>query len=239
MNRANHKHGRVVFVTGANRGIGFGLSLQLASRGDRVVCSYRDRQASSSLLDESKLAPNLSPVKADITIENDLKNVRDYIEDHFGYLDVLINNAGVNIKHEVRINELDWQDVESNFKVNVGGPFLATKLLYPLIKKSRQKKIINLTSEMASIELSGGGATPYRISKAGLNMLTKNHAIAFRPDRVTVVCVNPGWVQTDMGGRNAPLTVQESARKLIQLIDSLTPEDSGKFINLDGETIPY
>ncbi len=123
--------------------------------------------------------------------------------------------------------------------VNMGGPFLTSQHLYPLLQKASEKKIINISSQMGSIQLSGGGATPYRISKAALNMLTRNQAIEYKKDGISVVCLHPGWVRTDMGGPAAPMTVAESAKKIFQIIETVTLANSGEFISVNGETIPF
>jgi NAD(P)-dependent dehydrogenase (short-subunit alcohol dehydrogenase family) len=98
---------------------------------------------------------------------------------------------------------------------------------------------VNITSTMGSIQLSTGDMVPYRVSKAALNMLTKNMAIAYRPSGITVVGLHPGWVRTDMGGPEAPLSVEESVSKLLGIIESLSPSRSGEVISFEGEVIPY
>lgn len=226
---------KVVFISGANRGIGLELTSQMSKKGYKVVAGYRDKKRSKSLLKTN----GIFPFKVDVTAEADLRKLYEFISKRFGYLDILINNAGVNVKPSVNINELEWDDIVENFTVNVGGPFLVTKYLYSLITKGKEKKIINISSRMGSIQLCSGGAVPYRISKTALNMLVKNQAIEFQPDGVTVAGLHPGWVKTDMGGRDATLEVGESAGKIIQTIEKISFGDTGKFMTFDGELIPY
>jgi NAD(P)-dependent dehydrogenase (short-subunit alcohol dehydrogenase family) len=92
---------------------------------------------------------------------------------------------------------------------------------------------------MGSIQLSDGGMTSYRVSKAALNMLTRNQAIEYKKDGIAVVMVHPGWVRTDMGGPAAPMTVAESARKIFQIIEMISLSNTGEFISVTGDTIPY
>ncbi len=228
---------KVAFVSGANRGIGFQLATQLAAGGYRVVAGYRDEQRSAALL--AQKSDNLHPFNVDVTAEPMLAALRTFIERQFGRLDLLINNAGIHTSRARSVDDLAWADVAHHFDVNVGGAFLATKYLYPLLKNGSGKKIINISSQLGSISRGGGGSIPYSVSKAALNMLTKNLASAFQADGVTVVSVHPGWVQTDMGGSAAPLRPEESAARIIETIQRLSPTQSGAFINYDGSPMPY
>ena len=92
---------------------------------------------------------------------------------------------------------------------------------------------------MGSIQLTDGGAIPYRVSKAALNMLSRNQAIEYKGEGIAVVIVHPGWVKTDMGGPAAPLTVAESARKIFQIIEMVSLANTGEFISVTGDMIPY
>ena len=168
---------RVAFISGANRGIGFGLTLEMVQHGCKVAAGYRDETKSTKLLAEAKKHENILPVKVDVTIEDDLSHLYQFIDNQFGHLNILVNSAGVNIREPAQINELNWEDLSRSLAVNVGGPLMTSKTLYPLFQKGKEKKIINISSQMGSIQLTGGGATPYRVSKAALNMLTRNQAI--------------------------------------------------------------
>ena len=230
---------RVAFISGANRGIGFGLTLEMVHHGCKVAAGYRDESRSEKLLTEAEKERNILPVKVDVTIEDDLKRLYRFIENHFGHLNILVNSAGVSIKESAEVNKLNWEDLARNLEVNVGGPLMTSKTLYPLLQKGKEKKIININSQMSSIQLTDGGATPYRVSKAALNMLSRNQAIEYKGEGVAVVIVHPGWVKTDMGGSAAPMTVTESARKIFQIIEMISLSNTGEFISVTGDTIPY
>jgi len=230
---------RVVFISGANRGIGFGLTVEMANNGCKVAAGFRDENRSKELLAEAEKSSDIFPVKVDVTVEDHIKNIYEVLDNQFGLLNVLVNCAGVNINESAQVNELSWEDLARSLKVNVGGPLLTSKTLYPLLLKGREKKIINISSEMGSIQSSGGGATPYRVSKAALNMLTKNTAIEYKKDGITVVSLHPGWVRTDMGGEAAPLAVAESVRKIFQIIDMISLSNTGEFLSITGDRIPY
>jgi NAD(P)-dependent dehydrogenase (short-subunit alcohol dehydrogenase family) len=230
---------RVAFVSGANRGIGFGLTLEMVQHGCKVAAGYRDENRSRQLLVEAEKHGNILPVKVDVTIEDDLQHLYERINNQLGHLDILVNSAGVKINESAQFNELDWQDVARSLEVNVGGPLMTSQALYPLLQKGKEKKIINMSSRMGSIQLSDGGMTSYRVSKAALNMLTRNQAIEYKKDGIAVVMVHPGWVRTDMGGPAAPMTVAESARKIFQIIEMISLSNTGEFISVTGDMIPY
>lgn len=230
---------QVVFVSGANRGIGYELVRQLSQQAYNVVAGYRSASSSQQLLDDAKEANNILPYKVDVTVESDLQGLYEAIAEKYGRLDIVINNAAINQKRAAKMNELDWVDIAHHFDVNVGSVFLATQYLYPLLKAGQSKKVINISSRLGSIGLNSGGPIPYNISKAGLNMLTKQQAIAYAADNISVLSISPGWVRTDMGGSGAPLSVAESVAGLLQAIEALTLEQSGGFVGLGGSEIPY
>jgi NAD(P)-dependent dehydrogenase (short-subunit alcohol dehydrogenase family) len=230
---------KTVFISGANRGIGLGLALLMAGRGYRVFAGYREEGRSERLFQQAREEDRIVPVKVDVTRQSDLRGLGDTIASRAGHLDILINSAGINLGKAGEIDSLSLKDFTESFVVNVGGPFLATRQLLPLLKKGREKKVVNITSVMGSIQLSTGDMVPYRVSKAALNMLTKNMAIAYQPHGITVVGLHPGWVKTDMGGPEAPLSVEESVTRLLGIIENLSPSRSGEFISFEGQVIPY
>lgn len=225
----------VVFVTGGNRGIGLEYVRQLVARKDLVFAGYRDKGRSRDLLAMAQKNDNLEAVAVDVTDEIQIENARDVISDKFGRLDMLINNAGIQIKYDNIIDDVEPDEIVENFRVNVVGPFLTAKILHPLLAKSDRPKIINITSQMGSIEHASGNAVPYRISKAALNMLTKNQAVSYTHDGIIAVAMHPGWVRTDMGGSGAPLAPRDSVAGMLKVIDSLKEKDNGRFIGYDGQ----
>ena len=230
---------RTVFISGANRGIGLGLALLMAHKGYTVFAGYREEARSERLFQESRQEAWIVPVKVDVTREDEVKVLAETIAARSGHLDILVNSAGINLGKEAEIEVLSLRDITETLLVNVGGPFLTTRYLLPLLKKGRKKKVVNITSVMGSIQLSTGDMAPYRVSKAALNMLTKNLAIACQPYGITVVGLHPGWVRTDMGGLEAPLSVEESVTRLLGIIENLSPSRTGEFISFEGQAIPY
>jgi len=230
---------KTVFISGANRGIGLGMALLMAHKGYTVFAGYREEARSERLFQEARREARLVPVKVDVTRQSDLRRLVDTIASRAGHLDILMNSAGISLGKAGQIDSLSLKDFTESFLVNVGAAFLTTRYLLPLLKEGREKKVVNITSVMGSIQLSTGDMVPYRVSKAALNMLTKNQAAAYQPCGITVVGLHPGWVRTDMGGPEAPLSVEESVTKLLGIIENLSPSRSGEFISFEGQVIPY
>lgn len=230
---------KIVFVSGANRGIGFEFVRQLIGKSHKVIAGYRDENRSQDLLEFGKKSENLFPFKVDVTSEKELSELKSFISSEFGKLDFLINNAGINENRSAKTVEMDLQDLTHIFNVNLGSAFLATKFLHSLLLKGENPKIINLSSHLASISLSNGYSVPYSISKVALNMLTKNQATEFQEDKISVCAISPGWVRTAMGGNSAPLSAEESVSKILETVENLSLSESGQFLDIDGNKIPY
>ena len=154
-------------------------------------------------------------------------------------IQLLINNAGMMGQRGAPLAELDMDSVMQTFSVNAVGPLRVTQALLPVLRAGKAK-VVNISSTMGSIaDNRSGGALDYRLSKAALNMLSRNLAHELAHDGIVVVSLHPGWVQTDMGGANAPLAVDASVGALLKVIDRLRPEDSGGFLNQRGEPFAF
>ena len=116
-----------------------------------------------------------------------------------------------------------------------------TRELLPLLQRGTEPLVLNVSSQLGSMQVaaSKGRDTVYCMSKAALNMLSVKSAAALRADGIAVVMLHPGWVQTDMGGSSAPLTIAESADSIVRTVDALTLADSGRFIQWDGSDHPW
>jgi len=229
----------VVFVTGANRGIGLEFVRQFRKRGYTVIAGYRDPERSSELLGMIEKDDGLTGFVVDVVKPGQLESLRDHISEEIGHLDMLVNNAAINIKYSGSIREVEESDLMESFHVNVVGPFLAANTLHPLLKKSKFPVIINISSAMGSIANADGNAIPYRISKAAVNMLTKSQAINYKDDGIIVAALHPGWVRTDMGGDQATLSTRESVTGMLEVIDGLDKSDIGVFMGYDGNPRSY
>ena len=225
-------------ITGANRGIGLELVRQLAARGDAVVAAARDPGSARELTALSGKAGDAVRVYA-CDVGRD-ESVLEFARTLEGTpVDVLVNNAGVYGKMQ-SLEELDLDDVRASFEVNALGPIRVTRALLPNLLKSSSKRVVHITSGMGSIgDNTSGGAYGYRMSKAALNMANKSMSCDFRAAGLVAVVMNPGWVQTDMGGSGAPTKVDDSVRMMLARIDALTSADSGAFLDYKGGALPY
>lgn len=219
-------------VTGSNRGLGLEFVKQLSARGDVVIGTVRDV---AKAREDGDHAASLIPLEL-----TDAASI-DALPEHLGNraVDVLINNAGVgsdtNALSKVRMDEL-----QRVFAINSFAPILVTKAVLPNLEKGSRKLVVNVSSQLGSItNNSGGSSYAYRGSKAAINMLTVSLHNELKGEGFSCVVVHPGWVQTDMGGPNAPLKPEESVSSLIRLIDKLSTSDSGKFFNYDGSILPW
>jgi NAD(P)-dependent dehydrogenase (short-subunit alcohol dehydrogenase family) len=154
-------------------------------------------------------------------------------------LDVLINNAGVYGK-DGKLTGLDYASMADTFAVNTLGPLRLTAALLPALRRGSARRIIHITSQMGSIGQNGqGGSYAYRISKAAMNMAMRNMHLELHREGFVTVSLHPGWVQTDMGGPQAPLRPEDSVRGMLNVIDRLRAQDGGRFFSYEGQEIPW
>ena len=228
-----------VVVTGANRGIGLELVRQLLARGDEVEALTRDPDRARELhAFRPSHGASLTILPCDVSSDS---SVRTYGRARPKQpVDVLINNAGIygtsrGLEHEDTAGMLRILDT------NAVGAVRMVKALFQPLRDGRGKKIAHISSSMGSIGENGsGGYYAYRMSKAALNMFSVTLAEEVRQHGLISVVLNPGWVQTDMGGAGAPVPVRDSAAGLLRVIDGLSPADSGKFLDFRaGEEIPW
>lgn len=225
-------------VTGANRGIGLAFVRRLLARGDRVVASCRHPGKATALNTLAGEYPGrLHVLPLDVA---DAKSRAELVRELplvGGRIDLLINNAGVLHSGE-RFGALSAAHLEDSFRTNAAGPLLLTEALAPTL--SDGGCVANVSSQLGSIANTSRFGTPsYNISKAAQNMATVLLAHALHDRAIKVVALHPGWVQTDMGGAGAQITVEESVVGLLRVIDGLSPADSGRFLDWRGETLPW
>jgi NAD(P)-dependent dehydrogenase (short-subunit alcohol dehydrogenase family) len=228
-----------VLITGANRGLGLEFARQYSADDWHVYGACRDP---NSALELRRLAEanhhKLQVLALDVT---DLSSVKAAAADVDGQaIDLLINNAGVGGPRSQTIGSIDYEAWAKVLDVNAMGPMRVSEAFVDHVARSERKLIITLTSGMGSIaDKTSGGSIAYRSSKAAVNMGMRSLAIDLAPRGITCVVVNPGWVQTDMGGPHATMSPAESVTKLRRLIDTLGPAQSGKFFNHDGREYPW
>jgi len=228
-----------VLVTGANRGIGLELTRRLLARGDRVYAACRHPGKALALTELAAAHPgHLHVLPLELGSERSIAELAREAAALADALDLLINNAGMLVAGE-RFGTLTAESLTESFATNAAGPMLVTQALAPLLEKGKKPKVVNITSELGSLSMAKRFGTPsYSISKAALNMVTRQLAAALAP-RITVFCLHPGWVRTDMGGANAPLTTEQSATAMLEVIDAATPGDSGRYLDYAGSALAW
>ena len=201
----------VALVTGANRGIGLEISRQLADRDITVLLTARSehaaRQAAQSLWDEG--LDTVAPRALDVTSGASVQRLADLVRGEFGVLDVLVNNAGVYLDGGADALEADFDVVRRTLEVNTLGALRVAIGLAPLLRTSEHPRVVNVSSGMGALNGMGAGAAGYRLSKAGLNAITKMLAAELPEAKVNSAC--PGYVATEMGGPGAPRSISEGA----------------------------
>jgi NAD(P)-dependent dehydrogenase (short-subunit alcohol dehydrogenase family) len=220
----------VIVVTGGNRGIGFEICRQLASRGAQVVLTARKAKAgreATEKLAAQKLATRFHPL--DVTSSDSALALRDFLDRTYGRLDVLINNAGIISVDDASGLEVKLSTVRATLETNTLAPLQLSQTLIPLLKRSRAGRIVNMSSGMGALSDMGGGYAAYRISKAALNAVTGILAAELR-GAVAVNSMCPGWVRTDMGGTNAERDVSQGADTAVWLALDAPQDLSGKFL---------
>ena len=224
-------------ITGSNRGIGLELVRQYAAAGWRVLASCRNPDAASEL---RELASGRQTVSLHALDVSDGESVERLARDLDGQpIDVLVNNAGVIGPRNQSFGTNDYDGWIDAFRINTLGAMRMCEAFVENVARSEKKLIIAVTSGMGSIGDSGGGSYAYRSSKAALNMVIHNVALDLRARGIIACVINPGWVQTDMGGPGAGISVEESVSKMRDIFDRLTPEDTGKFLNYRGGTYEW
>jgi 2-deoxy-D-gluconate 3-dehydrogenase len=191
--------GKVAIVTGGNGGIGKGIALGLASVGADLVIAARNARKTSEAAAEIKKAHGVRVLEVEINMaeESQINAMAKKVVDTFGRIDVLVNNAGINIRKMPQ--DLAAADYDEVLATNLRAPFLCCKAVYPAMKKAGGGKIINIGS-MTSI-FGGGKLLPYGTSKGGIVAMTRALAAAWALDNIQVNAILPGWIDTEMTRR--------------------------------------
>jgi 3-oxoacyl-[acyl-carrier protein] reductase len=202
---------KVVIVTGASRGIGKAIAEAFAKSGARVVINYlsSEKEASSLVTELKKQNPQVEKFKADISKEEEVKELIDFTVKQFGGIDILVNNAGIVSDKEW--NEKTVEEWERLMRTNLIGAFLTSKYASEYLKESKAGRIINISSTNATKAYSPY-AMDYDATKAGLISLTKDLSVALSPN-VLVNAVLPGWVDTDMNKELSKDYIKEEEEK--------------------------
>ena len=230
-----------VLITGANRGIGYGFARAYAKAGWRVIATCREPEKANDL---KGLKGDIEIHELDVTDHGAADALAKKLKDVA--IDVLINNAGV-LGSDVferggpgqRLGDMDYKGFRETLEVNTLGPLKVTEAFLPHIENSGQKKLVTISTAMGSLATMEPGFIAYRASKTGVNAVMRNLAVTLREKGVIVAMLHPGWVRTDMGSQEAPLSIEESIAGMIDVIEGLTLPATGCYRNFKGETIPW
>ncbi|MEO9470275.1 SDR family oxidoreductase [Parasphingorhabdus sp.] len=218
-----------VLITGANRGLGLEMAKQYSNNGWDVMATARAPEKAEEL----NAIGNVQVMALDAADETSIAQFAAEIGDQ--PIDLFINNAG--IYGPMDLDRSGWLDL---FAVNVVAPVQLATALKDNVARSKDKKMMVLSSQVGSIaENDTGSMMYYRSSKAAVNQAWKSLALQWKDDGLTLAMLHPGWVKTDMGGPQAPLSPQESVSGMRQVIDGLNHDQTGTFHNYDGQSIPW
>lgn len=219
-------------ITGANRGIGLSLARQLKDNGHTVIGTARDPAAADELRAVADELLELDQTD-DASVDVFAKAVGDRP------VDILINNAATAPRRE-SLGEIDIKQLLADLDTNVAGPTRVAQALLPNLRRGDAKKLVHISSICGSIaEQFCTGFPAYDASEAALNMLGVLQANQLRDAGFTVLLLHPGHVRTRMGGDQAPVTPDQSAAGLIEVILNATLADSGAFRDYTGATLPW
>lgn len=216
-----------ILISGANRGIGFEMARQYASRGDEVIAVCRQSSAALDALGVRIISG------IDVASDDSVSLLASAVEGVA--IDRLVNNAG--ILQRTSLDNLDFESMERQFRINSIGPLRVTAALRGNLQAG--SKVFIVTSRMGSIDDNTSGSSyGYRMSKAAVNMAGKSLSVDLAEAGIAVFLLHPGWVSTDMTG-NTGIPVEESARGLIERMDTLDISQTGTFWHQEGYELPW
>lgn len=235
-----------ILVTGGARGMGLEFVRQYLADGNEVFAAARNADERDSLTElQSEYPDRLTTIDMDVTDSDDVFDCRQMVVGGTDTLDVLVNNAGINSAtsgnpaSHTKLGHLDPEEMLDMFHVNAIAPVILCEAFLDLLAEADRPRVVALSSRSGSFSVEQGGNYGYAGSKAALNMLMRQLAFDVQDYGITVSVLNPGWVQTRMGGSDARLTPEESVAGMREVIDGLTLEDTAEWLTWDGEKQPW
>jgi NAD(P)-dependent dehydrogenase (short-subunit alcohol dehydrogenase family) len=224
-----------VLITGASRGIGLEFVRHYAAQGWKVLAACRNPAQAAEL---NRLGGDVSLFALDVDDDTSIGQLAERLK---GVpIDLLINNAGISGRAAGTLGSLDSAAFMQVLRTNTVAPLKVAEAFVDNVAASGQRKVVAITSRLGSIALNDGGGTyAYRASKAALNAAWKSLSIDLKGRKITCAVFHPGWVQTDMGGKGAPVLPRDSVAGMAKVIAGLTPADTGRFFNYDGAPLAW
>ena len=233
-----------VLVTGANRGLGLEFTRQYLADGWDVIAVCRNPGSAQALAELGEGNNQLEILAADLSDLDAIDTLATEISDR--PIDLLLNNAGVfgpkrraDGDYRQTFGQIDYDAWLAVLRINTLAPLKLAESLFGNVMTSDKKIIVTISSQLGSIGEGESALYAYRTSKAAVNMAMATLSREAEASGAIVVTFNPGWVKTDMGGDDAVLTPEDSVSSVREQIESLTPADSGAFIDYDGRRIPW
>jgi NAD(P)-dependent dehydrogenase (short-subunit alcohol dehydrogenase family) len=220
-----------ILITGAARGLGLEFTRQYAGKGWRVHACARKPEALKGIKGD------IHPHKLEVTDHKAVQALAHELAAEA--IDVLICNAGVSGRDAGTLGQIDAAAWRETFEVNTLAPLVMAEAFVPHVARSKDKKLVAITSVLGSITNNNGGMYAYRASKTALNMEWRSLSLDTAGRGLICVMLHPGWVQTDMGGAGAPLTIAQSVPSMVKVIDGLKPSDNGRYLQYDGAELPW
>ncbi|MEK4906028.1 SDR family oxidoreductase [Niallia sp. FSL M8-0099] len=238
---------KIVLITGGNKGIGFETARQLGKMGYEILLGSRNEKRgleAVTLLKKENI--KAKTVGLDVTNPTSILSAVEQIEQEYGLLDILINNAGVFLEGNLTLNELELSHLRSTYETNVFGVFSVTKAMLPLLRKSSSGRIVNLSSGLGSLTLNKDpksefynvNTIAYNSSKTAVNALTVFFAkeLSNSPIKINSVC--PGFTATDLNGNSGYRSVKQAASIVVKLATINNDGPTGGFFDDDG-VVPW
>ncbi|WP_329254545.1 SDR family NAD(P)-dependent oxidoreductase [Streptomyces canus] len=226
---------RVILITGSNRGIGRELAAQFAADGDTVLLSARNGDAAVQAAAE--IGGDTHPVQLDASDPASIKTAAQKVEAEHGRLDVLVNNVGGIFDYAQQASTADLGVVQEALEINLFSTWRVTQAMLPLLRKAQGARIVNVSSEAASLARMGAATPAYGASKAALNALTRSLAAELAEDGITVHAASPGWTASDLGGEGGrPLA--EGAASIKHVVNLPAEAGTGAFYQ-DEQILPW
>ncbi|HEY1708785.1 MAG TPA: SDR family oxidoreductase [Rhizomicrobium sp.] len=223
-----------ILITGANRGIGLEFVKQYAAEGADVIACCREPAKADAL---KKIGGNVRVMALDVSDPKSVEALKRDLGDT--PLDIVINNAGISGPREKTDGVIAFDKWVEVFAVNSVAPVMIAGALHANLRHGHDKKLVTITSQLGSIANHGGGALPYHASKAAVNSFMHGLSKEWAKDGIVVGIFHPGWVQTDMGGKSAPVTPEQSVHGLRERIKELNSKNSGTFRDYADHELPW
>jgi NAD(P)-dependent dehydrogenase (short-subunit alcohol dehydrogenase family) len=228
-----------ILVTGGNKGIGFEICRQLAKAGHHVVLSARSAERG----EKAVKALAAEGLKADFLLldmgdDASIQRAARELKQRLKALNVLINNAAILNDWQGSVLNTNAADLRETLNINTVGPVILTLALLPLLEAGKPARVINVSSQLGSVQNMTDGWASYGISKAALNAATRKLAQALKGRGISVNAASPGWIRTEMGTDSAPLSVEHGAQNITRIITDMPATLTDHYLEENGQ-IPW